>query len=162
MNTYKLSLIWSLRRTIVEQIKPFYDVFSTNQFNTLYNDIDSINIFQVNSSMNTTHLFITPNFSSAYPCILESTCYVVNASTWLGPLELIQPIYGVCVPILTFITIFFNITIIIVLSRYKYNNYLYKTIINDICRPKMKSATNTVLMSMAISDLLTIMLPLPW
>ena len=51
-------------------------------------------------------------------CLTTSNCYIVNATTWLGPLYLIQPLYGVIVPILTIITIISNTMIIIVLTRY--------------------------------------------
>ena len=50
-------------------------------------------------------------------CLTNNTCYIVNATSWLGPLYLIQPIYGFIVPILTIITIISNATIILVLTR---------------------------------------------
>ena len=51
-------------------------------------------------------------------CVSDNSCYIVNATTWLGPLSHIQPLYGVLIPILTAITMTFNTIIIIVLSRY--------------------------------------------
>ena len=45
------------------------------------------------------------------------TCYPVNVSTWFGPIELVQPIYGVILPILILITLVSNSLIILVLSR---------------------------------------------
>jgi hypothetical protein len=76
-----------------------------------------------------------------YSCHDEGTCYNLNASNWLGPLDLVQPIYGIIMPVLILITIL----IIVVLSR-----------------PAMASPTNTVLLGMAICDLLTVIFPAPW
>ena len=80
-----------------------------------------------------------------YRCVMEGDCYLVNASTWLGPLEMVQPVYGYLMPILMLITFISNTIIIIVLTR-----------------PTMLTPTNTVLVSMAVCDLLTILLPAPW
>ena len=76
---------------------------------------------------------------------MEGDCYLVNASTWLGPIQLVQPVYGYLMPVLMLITFVSNTTIIIVLTR-----------------PSMRSPTNTVLTSMAVCDLLTILIPAPW
>lgn len=64
---------------------------------------------------------------------------------WFGPIHMVQPIYGIILPLLSFTTLIFNSMIILVLTR-----------------PCMKSATNTVLMGMAACDLVTIILPAPW
>ena len=50
-------------------------------------------------------------------CSNSSTCYKVNVSTWFGPLELVEPIYGWIMPFLIFITLISNSLIILVLSR---------------------------------------------
>ena len=76
---------------------------------------------------------------------MDGDCYLVNASTWLGPLDLVQPVYGYLMPVLMLITFISNTIIIIVLTR-----------------PTMRTPTNTVLVSMAVCDLLTILLPAPW
>ena len=76
---------------------------------------------------------------------MEGDCYLVNVSTWLGPLQLVQPVYGYLMPVLMLITFISNTIIIIVLTR-----------------PTMRTPTNTVLTSMAVCDLLTILLPAPW
>lgn len=78
-------------------------------------------------------------------CISEESCYLVNASTWLGPLELVGPVYGWVMPFLMLVTFVSNTLIIIVLSK-----------------SSMRSPTNTVLLSMAVCDLLSILLPCPW
>ena len=97
-------------------------------------------------------------------CQEAGSCYIVNATTWLGPLDVVQIIYGYLMPVFIFITFFSNSIIIIVLSRlvhhYKYSIAIYYII--DYTRPSMKSPTNTVLLSMAVCDLLTIILPAPW
>ena len=80
-----------------------------------------------------------------YRCVMDGDCYLVNASTWLGPLDLVQPVYGYLMPVLMLITFISNTIIIIVLTR-----------------PTMRTPTNTVLTSMAVCDLLTILLPAPW
>ena len=51
-------------------------------------------------------------------CQEEGSCYIVNASSWLGPLDVVQPIYGYLMPVLMCITFFSNSVIIIVLSRF--------------------------------------------
>ena len=80
----------------------------------------------------------------SFSCIQDGSCYMVNASTWLGPLSLVQPLYGYVMPVLMMITFITNSIIIIVLNQYN-----------------MSSPTNTVLKSMAVCDLLTICLPGP-
>ena len=42
----------------------------------------------------------------------------MNASDWLGPLDIVQPIYGFIMPALILVTLVANTLIIIVLSRY--------------------------------------------
>ena len=69
----------------------------------------------------------------------------MNATTWLGPLDIVQPLFGYVMPFLMMVTLMSNTIIIIVLSQHI-----------------MSSPTNTVLMSMAVCDLLTILLPGPW
>ena len=58
-------------------------------------------------------------------CQEAGSCYIVNATTWLGPLDVVQIIYGYLMPVFIFITFFSNSIIIIVLSRlvhhYKYS-----------------------------------------
>ena len=56
-----------------------------------------------------------------------------------------MPVYGYIMPVLTTITTIANALIIMVLTR-----------------PEMASPTNTVLLSLASCDLLTILLPAPW
>jgi ABC-type Fe3+-siderophore transport system permease subunit len=55
------------------------------------------------------------------------------------------PIYGYIMPAILAVTFIANILIIMVLSK-----------------KHMRSPTNLVLMSMAISDLLTVVFPAPW
>ena len=50
-------------------------------------------------------------------CQEAGSCYLVNATTWLGPLDVVQPVYGFIMPVLMCITFIFNTGIIIVLSR---------------------------------------------
>ena len=69
----------------------------------------------------------------------------MNASSFLGPLNFVMPVYGYIMPVLTTITTIANALIIMVLTR-----------------PEMASPTNTVLLSLASCDLLTILLPAPW
>ena len=77
-------------------------------------------------------------------CLGSGHCYTVNASSWLGPLYLVEPIYGAIMPLLLTVTLIFNTIIILVLTR-----------------PAMVTATNTVLLGMAMCDLMTILLPSP-
>ena len=93
-------------------------------------------------------------------CQVAGNCYIVNATSWLGPLDMVQPIYGYLMPVLMCITFISNSVIIIVLSRFVY--YLFIIYTHMLIRPSMKSPTNTVLLSMAVCDLLTIILPAPW
>lgn len=46
-------------------------------------------------------------------CTSEGSCYLVNASTWLGPLEMVEPVYGWVMPFLMLFTFFTNTLIII-------------------------------------------------
>lgn len=78
-------------------------------------------------------------------CWFKSECYYINCSTWNGPPQLTVPIYGFIMPVVLAITFLSNILIIIVLSK-----------------KHMRSPTNLVLMSMAVSDLLTVIFPAPW
>lgn len=78
-------------------------------------------------------------------CWYEGRCYYINCSTWNGPPNLTVPIYGYAMPLILAVTFLSNILIIIVLSK-----------------KHMRSPTNLVLMSMAISDLLTVIFPAPW
>jgi hypothetical protein len=32
-------------------------------------------------------------------CLVEGSCYVMNSSTWLGPLDLVVPLYGGLMPL---------------------------------------------------------------
>ena len=77
-------------------------------------------------------------------CLGSGQCYSVNASSWLGPTYLVEPIYGAIMPCLLTVTLIFNTSIIVVLTR-----------------PHMVTATNTVLLGMAVCDLMTILLPAP-
>ena len=45
-------------------------------------------------------------------CTSEGSCYLVNASTWLGPLEVVQPVYGWVMPFLMLFTFITNTLII--------------------------------------------------
>jgi len=78
-----------------------------------------------------------------YGC--SDDCYQINVTLWFGPIQMVQPIYGIMLPCIQFATLIFNSLIILVLTR-----------------PSMKSATNTVLTGMAACDLVTIILPAPW
>ncbi len=78
-------------------------------------------------------------------CYYSGECYYINSSAWSGPPPLSVPIYGYIMPVILGITFVCNILIIIVLSK-----------------KHMRSPTNLVLMSMAISDLLTVIFPAPW
>lgn len=78
-------------------------------------------------------------------CLKTHQCYKVNATSWLGPLYLVLPIYGYIMPTLMSITSIFNTIIMVVLTR-----------------PKMRTATNTVLLGMAMCDMMTILLPSPF
>ncbi len=49
----------------------------------------------------------------------------MNASNWLGPLNMVSPIYGYIMPALISITIVANSLILVVLSRYIYVNIDY-------------------------------------
>ena len=53
-------------------------------------------------------------------CQEGGSCYIVNATNWLGPLNVVEPLYGFLMPVLMCITFIFNSLIIIVLSRYMY------------------------------------------
>ena len=46
-------------------------------------------------------------------CTSEGSCYLVNASTWLGPLEMVEPVYGWVMPFLMLFTFVTNTLIII-------------------------------------------------
>ena len=70
----------------------------------------------------------------------------MNATTFLGALNWVQPIYGIVVPLFTFIAAFCGTIMVIVLSR-----------------PSLISSnTNHILLSMSFCDLLTFLSPLPW
>ena len=77
--------------------------------------------------------------------MFSESCYVVNASTFLGPLHFVKPVYGFIMPLLVIITTVATLIIISILSK-----------------PKMASPTNTVLLAMAVCDLCTIIFPAPW
>ena len=51
-------------------------------------------------------------------CLFSPTCYVVNASSFLGPLHFVKPVYGYVMPVLVLLTSICNLIIILVLSRY--------------------------------------------
>ena len=91
--------------------------------------------------INTCFLFTVDIYSD---CLGSGQCYTVNASSWLGPPYLVEPIYGVIMPLMLTVTLIFNTSIILVLTR-----------------PHMVTATNTVLLGMAVCDLMTILLPAP-
>ena len=81
-----------------------------------------------------------------FSCLLAGNCYIVNTTTFLGDINLVQPIYGYLLPILTLIALFSCSIIMIVLSR-----------------PKLlSSSTNVILLSISFCDLLTFICPLPW
>ena len=77
--------------------------------------------------------------------MFSESCYVVNASTFLGPVQFVKPVYGYIMPVLVVITSIANILIIGILSR-----------------KKMASPTNTILLGIAVCDLCTITFPAPW
>ena len=70
--------------------------------------------------MDHTHILVTLHLTKSLNsrCEEEGSCYIVNASSWLGPLDVVQPIYGYLMPVFIFITFFSNSLIIIVLSRF--------------------------------------------
>eukprot|EP00090_Calanus_glacialis_P019990 TRINITY_DN30708_c0_g1_i4.p1 TRINITY_DN30708_c0_g1~~TRINITY_DN30708_c0_g1_i4.p1 ORF type:complete len:460 (-),score=70.44 TRINITY_DN30708_c0_g1_i4:402-1781(-) len=78
-------------------------------------------------------------------CLEEASCYTLDTSVNLGPIHFVYPLLGLIMPILTIITMISNTIIIIILSR-----------------PGMQSPTNCVLLSMAVCDLITILIPTPW
>ena len=51
-------------------------------------------------------------------CLFSPTCYVVNASSFLGPLHFVKPVYGYVMPVLVVLTSVCNLITILVLSRY--------------------------------------------
>ena len=51
-------------------------------------------------------------------CLFSPTCYVVNASSFLGPLHFVKPVYGYVMPVMVLLTSICNLIIILVLSRY--------------------------------------------
>ena len=61
---------------------------------------------------------------------MDGSCYLVNASSWMGPLNIVLPVYGFIMPILMFITFFSNSVIIIVLSRFNLQLYTVCILIN--------------------------------
>jgi len=78
-------------------------------------------------------------------CIQDGTCYTFDTSNSHGPLKFVFPLLGIMMPILAGVTVISNTIIIIILSR-----------------PGMQSPTNCVLLSMAVCDLCTILIPTPW
>jgi len=78
-------------------------------------------------------------------CMEEASCYTLDTSINLGPIYFVYPLLGLIMPVLTVITMISNTIIIIILSR-----------------PGMQSPTNCVLLSMAVCDLITILIPTPW
>jgi len=78
-------------------------------------------------------------------CFEEESCYTLDTSLNLGPIYFVYPLLGLIMPILTIITMISNTIIIIILSR-----------------QGMQSPTNCVLLSMAVCDLITILIPTPW
>merc|ERR1711963_903765 len=93
--------------------------------------------------------FSSENFTNVsrqlQSCLEAHTCYTLDMSVNLGPLHFVQPLLGIIMPLLALITIISNTIIIIILSR-----------------PGMQSPTNCVLLSMAVCDLITILIPTPW
>ncbi|XP_037077143.1 LOW QUALITY PROTEIN: sex peptide receptor-like [Pollicipes pollicipes] len=61
------------------------------------------------------------------------------------PLDYALPLYGYVMPVLLAVTIVANTLIVVVMSRHH-----------------MRTPTNLVLMAMAVSDMLTLLLPAPW
>jgi len=87
----------------------------------------------------------TNNSYQLQRCFMEESCYTLDTSTNLGPIQFVYPLLGIIMPILTIITMVSNTIIIVILSR-----------------PGMQSPTNFVLLSMAVCDLCTILIPTPW
>ena len=48
---------------------------------------------------------------------MNGSCYVMNMSSWLGPLPLVQALYGLVVPVFLALTLLTNIVIVSVLTR---------------------------------------------
>ena len=103
-----------------------------------------------------------------FPLSCNDTCYQMNASSKLGPLSLVVPIYGWLMPFVFILTLISNSLIIMVLSRSVDNMFsiLFHKVEIYNCSPhhraSMQSATNTVLLGMAACDLATIIIPAPW
>ena len=70
-------------------------------------------------------IIISPNMnrinikSDCCSCLFSPNCYVVNASSFLGPLHFVKPVYGYVMPVLVLLTSLCNLIIILVLSRFK-------------------------------------------
>ena len=78
-------------------------------------------------------------------CFEDGTCYTFDTTTSHGPMMFVFPLLGVIMPVLAVVTMVSNTIIIVILSR-----------------PGMRSPTNCVLLSMAVCDLCTILIPTPW
>mgnify|MGYP006863588183 CR=1 FL=1 len=55
-------------------------------------------------------------FSILFRCS-DNNCYQINVTDWFGPIHMVQPIYGIILPLLSFTTLIFNSMIILVLTR---------------------------------------------
>ena len=118
-----------------------------------------------------------------FPLSCNDTCYQMNASSKLGPLSLVVPIYGWLMPFVFILTLISNSLIIMVLSRsvditslspnihiFTLGPSMFSILFHKVeiynCSPhhraSMQSATNTVLLGMAACDLATIIIPAPW
>ena len=88
--------------------------------------------------------------------------------TPLGPMHLVFPLLGVVMPFLACVTLVSNTIIITVLSRlvawpWPVAIPKVKSVeTNFLVRPGLQSPTNCVLLSMAVCDLTTILVPTPW
>jgi len=101
-----------------------------------------------NISVNTimaANFSVENNSEEILRCFETGTCYTFDTSQSHGPMHYVFPLLGIVMPILAVITLISNTIIIIILSR-----------------PGMQSPTNCVLLSMAVCDLCTILIPTPW
>lgn len=103
-------------------------------------------MFESNITDTTMTNFSFENSSSDIQrCFEDGTCYTFDTTTSHGPMMFVFPLLGVIMPVLAVVTLVSNTIIIVILSR-----------------PGMRSPTNCVLLSMAVCDLCTILIPTPW
>ena len=83
---------------------------------------------------------------SLFSCLFSPTCYVVNASSFLGPLHFVQPVYGYVMPVLVLLTSICNLIIILVLSRCFTQDILSQSIALPLyCQGVLKALSDYIL-----------------